>query len=96
MNIYIPKSKNSSKYDVIIKNIRADCLSLLLSSSFSSLLSNINFYIDNNSEKIVYQKYRFADSSLSADAFTMVFHYNENENTSTMKVDARLKEVNNE
>lgn len=94
MNIYIPKSKNSSKYDVIIKNVRADCLSLLLSSSFSSLLSNINFYIDNNSEKIVYQKYRFADSSLSADAFTMVFHYNEN--TSTMKVDALLKEVNNE
>ena len=94
MNIYIPKSKNSSKYDVVIKNVRADCLSLLLSSSFSSLLSNINFYIDNNSEKIVYQKYSFADSSLSADAFTMVFHYNEN--TSTMKVDALLKEVNNE
>lgn len=90
MNIYIPKSKNSSKYDVIIKNVRADCLSLLLSSSFSSLLSNINFYIDNNSEKIVYQKYSFAE----ADAFTMVFHYNEN--TSTMKVDALLKEVNNE
>ena len=94
MNIYIPKSKNSSKYDVVIKNVRADCLSLLLSSSFSSLLSNINFYIDNNSEKIVYQKYSFADSSLSADAFTMVFHYNED--TSTMKVDALLKEVNNE
>ena len=93
MNIYIPKSKNSSKYDVIIKNVRADCLSLLLSSSFSSLLSNINFYIDNNSEKIVYQKYSFADS-LSAYAFTMVFHYNEK--TSTMKVDALLKEVNNE